>query len=181
MFPDMTPSGMESLTNRSHVNSVNGRTETGLTNISEGSELDLKDKSLSTIPKEMFTFKLKSINLSGNNLAQFPDSLCECFNLKYLYLQNNKIRHIPSAIGKLTKLKFLCIHSNKLQEIPRELGECTQMSKLSLKDNEFSSLPSSLGNMQNLKVFEIEWFKYCIPAIRILGKDGKIKSESMQS
>jgi Leucine-rich repeat (LRR) protein len=96
-----------------------------------------------------------------------------------LLIENNEIENLPASIGKLTYLKVLDIHNNKIEEIPKEIGACVALKKISIKNNNFTALPSSMGSLENLSVMDIEWFKYCLPPIRITDKNGKIKKDSM--
>lgn len=42
------------------------------------------------------------------------------------------------------------------------------MRKINAKYNNFTAIPASIGKLENLQVFDIEWFKYCIPPIKFI-------------
>lgn len=46
---------------------------------------------------------LRELNLSGNQLNNFPEQVFDFFNLKYLYLGGNQISSISRQVWKLTK------------------------------------------------------------------------------
>jgi len=56
----------------------------------------------SALPKS-FGMSVKELNLSGNNLTEFPLQVLDMNNLKYLYLGANKIESIPKDIPRASK------------------------------------------------------------------------------
>lgn len=58
----------------------------------------------SSLPKSFSSSPLlKELNLSGNQLTEFPEQLIVFNNLKYLYLGGNQITSISKNIWKLTQ------------------------------------------------------------------------------
>ena len=55
-----------------------------------------------TLPKE-FTecLTLKELNLSGNNISQFPEQILSFPNLKFLYLGGNAMQNISKDVWRL--------------------------------------------------------------------------------
>ncbi|CAI2380891.1 unnamed protein product [Moneuplotes crassus] len=168
------------LFNKSKSNSDNMKSESCLTNLKTYEKLDYRNQGLSRLPSHELSSKLRSIKISFNSLKRFPEKLCDLIFLRSLYIDNNQIENLPAAIGKLTNLKVLDVHSNCIGEIPKEIGQCASLKRVSIKNNKFTSIPSSMGKLANLAVLDIEWFKYCIPPIRIAEKNGKIRQESMK-
>ena len=165
---------------KSDKNSFVLKSESGWTSIKFNEKLDYSNRGLVSLIKKDLSNKLKHIRLSYNRLSKFPEEIWDLIFLKSLYVDNNQIENLPSKIGKLTKLRVLDIHNNSISEIPSEIGNWVSLKKISLKENKFTSIPFSLGKLENLWVFEIEWFKYWLPPIRISDKKGKIRPESMQ-
>ncbi|KAL4715833.1 hypothetical protein ACJJTC_006412 [Scirpophaga incertulas] len=64
-----------------------------------------------SLPKCFYSAKttLRELNLSGNQLTNFPEQALEIPSLKYLYLGGNKIVSIPKDIWKLSSLQILSI------------------------------------------------------------------------
>jgi Leucine-rich repeat (LRR) protein len=59
-------------------------------------ELDLSNRQLSFIPKEVFSMqKLEELNLSDNKIAVIEPEIKELFRLKVLNLDNNVITDLP--------------------------------------------------------------------------------------
>jgi len=94
---------------------------------------------------------LKVLNLSGNNLSEFPHQLLQADSLEYLYLGNNNIPDIPSEICVLQRLKTLCLGGNKVREVPTSVGDLHNLQGLILSDNLLETLPSSIANLGKLK------------------------------
>lgn len=60
-----------------------------------------------SLPKTFtVTSTLRELNLSGNNLTNFPEQIVDFFNLKYLYLSGNRIVNIPKEIKKMKRQVF---------------------------------------------------------------------------
>ena len=54
-----------------------------------------------SLPKA-FSSSIKELNLSGNNLTDFPPQVLEMTSLKYLYLGGNKIDTVPSEVHRIS-------------------------------------------------------------------------------
>lgn len=101
---------------------------TNLTKFSCTKVLDISNNSLTTLPNifeycplttlvaknnllknsslpKCFTkcSSLRELNLSGNQLNQFPEQVLDCLNLKYLYLGGNGMKQISKNIWRLKK------------------------------------------------------------------------------
>jgi hypothetical protein len=62
---------------------------------------------------------LLNLNLKGNNLTEFPKSLCIGFpNLETLVLSYNQLSDLPDEISHLHNLALLAIDHNVFKELP---------------------------------------------------------------
>ncbi|CAH2284123.1 PH domain leucine-rich repeat-containing phosphatase 1 [Pelobates cultripes] len=91
--------------------------------------------------------KLKSLNLSNNNLGEFPLAVCNIPTLMELNLSCNALRAIPAAVGAMNNLQTFLLDGNYLQMLPAELASLQQLSYLGLSFNEFTDIPEVLENM----------------------------------
>ena len=90
--------------------------------------IDVSSQQLENIPDIFSSFKnLVSINLLGNRIDTFPVELAKTRKLKELSLSSNDLRVIGKEIGKLTDLKILIMNFNKIEEIPKEIGHLTTL------------------------------------------------------
>jgi hypothetical protein len=94
---------------------------------------------------------IKEINISGNQLAHFPDQLLELTSLKYLYLGGNQITQLPYAIRKLQNLQVLHLGGNRLKSVTESVGVLSHLQALVLADNLIERLPDNFGRLKNLK------------------------------
>ncbi|KAJ8922795.1 hypothetical protein NQ315_007830 [Exocentrus adspersus] len=92
---------------------------------------------------------LRELNLSGNQLRQFPEQVLNFLNLKYLYLGGNGMQQISKNIWKLKKI--LSFGGNELTEVPASLGLLQHLQALVLCDNQLESLPANIANLHKLK------------------------------
>ncbi|XP_053322188.1 PH domain leucine-rich repeat-containing protein phosphatase 1 [Spea bombifrons] len=91
--------------------------------------------------------KLKSLNLSNNNLGEFPLAVCSIPTLTELNLSCNALQAIPPGVGDMNNLQTFLLDGNYLQVLPAELANMQQLSYLGLSFNEFTEVPEVLENM----------------------------------
>jgi hypothetical protein len=101
--------------------------------------LDLSNKGLTSIPKEITEFKrLNKIILSGNKFTTFPEELTLVNSLVEVDLSKNKISDIPVSIANLKNLQKLNLSDNDISTLPEGLPNLTKLSELNFKDNKIS-------------------------------------------
>lgn len=100
--------------------------------------------------------KLKSLNLSNNNLGDFPLAVCGIPTLMELNLSCNGLRVIPPAVGEMNNLQTFLLDGNCLQTLPAELGSLSQLSYLGLSFNKFTEIPEVIEKMASMD-------KLCMP------------------
>ena len=96
---------------------------------------------------------LKTLDLYGNYLVEFPQSILKLTNLESLRLRWNKIYQIPEEFSQLENLKYLDLGSNKLTEFPTAIFTLLKLETLNLDQNfilEVFILNSKLENLTNL-------------------------------
>uniref|UniRef100_A0A8C5IKF9 protein-serine/threonine phosphatase n=1 Tax=Junco hyemalis TaxID=40217 RepID=A0A8C5IKF9_JUNHY len=91
--------------------------------------------------------KLKSLNLSNNNLGDFPLAVCSIPTLTELNVSCNGLRSIPAAVGEMHNLQTFLLDGNFLQSLPDELEHIHQLSYVSLSFNEFTDIPGVLEKL----------------------------------
>ena len=126
--------------------------------------LDLKDRGLTSIPKEIGNFKnLNKLYLSSNNLTSLPKEIGNLKTLTLIDLSINNLTSIPEEFGKLKNLIHLNLGTNKLRIIPPAIGNLKNLEVLNLWGNKlrmsFESDPrakwSTIENLKNLIHFRI--------------------------
>jgi hypothetical protein len=120
------------------------------------SKLDLSNKNLDDIPKEVLKLKnLRKLNLSGNNLKQIPKDIVHLKNLESLDVSKNKISNLFSKNFELPKLKTLIINQNNIKTIPSQIKSLTRLRKLQISGNRIENLPPSFSSLDNLTELNI--------------------------
>ncbi|XP_057796593.1 receptor-like protein 33 [Salvia miltiorrhiza] len=114
-----------------------------------------------TIPRELFTAKIESIDLSTNLFeGSIPPNIEKSHNLTYLNLATNNLSSsIPSTIGNLHSLKTLILHSNSfIGQIPSSICNLTSLQFLHLSNNTLhGAIPKCLGHLsKSLQVLHLK-------------------------
>ncbi|XP_048794620.1 PH domain leucine-rich repeat-containing protein phosphatase 1 [Lagopus muta] len=91
--------------------------------------------------------KLKSLNLSNNNLGEFPLAVCSIPTLTELNVSCNALRSVPAVVGEMHNLQTFLLDGNFLQSLPDELEHMHQLSYVSLSFNEFTDIPGVLEKL----------------------------------
>uniref|UniRef100_A0A6I8Q6B2 protein-serine/threonine phosphatase n=1 Tax=Xenopus tropicalis TaxID=8364 RepID=A0A6I8Q6B2_XENTR len=94
--------------------------------------------------------KLRSLNLSNNNLGSFPLAVCSIPTLTELNLSCNALRAIPSQVGDMNNLQTFLLDGNYLQSLPAEMGNMHQLNYLGLSFNEFTDIPEVVEKMASM-------------------------------
>jgi hypothetical protein len=106
-------------------------------------ELDLSNKGLTQLPKEIGVFRnVRSLLLGGNQLESLPGEIRELKRLHTFDLNGNQLRELPDAFGLLRCLEYIDLSNNQLQEIPYIITDCLAVF--------FKEFPSSI-KLLNLK------------------------------
>lgn len=140
--------------------------------------IDLNNSNLQEIPSYIFELSnLNSLSANNNFLTKFPTDLLEKLNLESLSLQKNNIINLPKNWGKLSEtLLHLNISYNEIEYIDEKISELSKIKTLKINNNAFISMNSSIGKLKTLIQLDIEWGKYCIPAL-----DNELKMNNLNN
>ncbi|XP_054166342.1 leucine-rich repeat-containing protein 47-like [Oppia nitens] len=101
--------------------------------------INIEYNKLTAVPDFSALTGLLTLKLSGNQLTQFPTSICcgdqPLQHLSEIHANTNLIEEIPHNINKLPALKTLDLHTNQIQTIPGQLGDCNKLKDINLKNN----------------------------------------------
>jgi Leucine-rich repeat (LRR) protein len=118
--------------------------------------LDLSQKNLKQIPKEIFDLvEITKLYLSFNQITSLPSEIGKLVNLKELDVSSNQITSLPPEIGKLVNLKELSVFNNQLTSLPSDIGKLVNLKELDVSRNRLTSLPSAIGKLVNLKELSV--------------------------
>ncbi|XP_060770021.1 PH domain leucine-rich repeat-containing protein phosphatase 1 isoform X2 [Neoarius graeffei] len=91
--------------------------------------------------------RLRSLNLSNNQLGTFPLALTSISTLTELNLSCNCISSLHPSVGNMHNLQTLLLDGNMLTSLPVELGSLQRLCYLGLSFNEFSGVPAVLERL----------------------------------
>jgi small GTP-binding protein len=149
---------------------VNDKDISELKNLSEVSVVDLKDKKLKAIPKQIeHLINLSRLNLRNNRITHLSENIYNLKNLNYLNLSKNQLTALPSKIGQLKKLTHLDLSKNQLTSLPWEILQLQKLKELDIRENPLISPPPEIGNQGIEMIFEY---------LRQLPKEAKVVNEA---
>ncbi len=107
--------------------------------------LNLSNNQLKTIPVEISSLtSLEQLKLNGNLLESFPTGIESLARLKQLIMTHNKLTSLPATIGNLKALEWLYIGNNQLKSLPKEIDNLRKITRLVVNNNELTSLSDNL-------------------------------------
>ena len=121
-------------------------------------ELDFSVMQIKDAPIEDMSKMQSAINLdlSFNNLIDFPDRLLMLTNLVKLDLSHNQLKALPEYIGRLRKLKSLDLYSNHLERLPMCFSHLKNLAWLDLGKNRLKELPKNFGQLKMLRHLDLK-------------------------
>eukprot|EP00013_Stygamoeba_regulata_P006902 CAMPEP_0177633870 /NCGR_PEP_ID=MMETSP0447-20121125/3068_1 /TAXON_ID=0 /ORGANISM="Stygamoeba regulata, Strain BSH-02190019" /LENGTH=825 /DNA_ID=CAMNT_0019135559 /DNA_START=55 /DNA_END=2532 /DNA_ORIENTATION=+ len=146
----------------------------GLTDVPEKSKDDIANSNVTSLnlsnnkltsasfPPTIFRntptqASLQELDLSNNQLTEFPAVFCTLVNLTCLKLSFNKLTAIPTSLGYLNLLEKLHLDHNVIKSLPVETGTLVNLKELHLENNRLVTLPFELSlcfRLKKLFVFE---------------------------
>jgi hypothetical protein len=95
--------------------------------------------------------KITTLDISNKKLSELPKELFNLTNLEQLLASENSLMHLPKEIEKLKKLSILDLSRNTLYGLPDEVGNLSNLSSINLSFNDdLTELPDNIGNLTNL-------------------------------
>ncbi|XP_057642708.1 leucine-rich repeat-containing protein 63 [Chionomys nivalis] len=101
-------------------------------------------------------FQLIYLNLSFNDLSQFPMEILQLKNLQVLKLRNNPIREIPFQIQQLKYLRNFSIAFNLIKELPVGLFNLLYLEELDISYNEIYNIPNEIQRLRSLEKLNVD-------------------------
>lgn len=99
--------------------------------------LDLSDKGIKELPKEILMFNnLQVLKASRNKIETVPAFVDSLKNLETLILSHNTIREFPNHLSRLNKLRLLDLSSNKIKSLDFPISGFGRLEYLDLSFNE---------------------------------------------
>ncbi|KAF4088828.1 hypothetical protein AMELA_G00059180 [Ameiurus melas] len=95
--------------------------------------------------------RLRSLNLSNNQLRAFPLALSSISTLTELNLSCNCLSNLHPSVGNMHNLQTLLLDGNTLSSLPAELGSLQRLCYLGLSFNEFSGVPAVLERLSGVE------------------------------
>uniref|UniRef100_A0A8C7NHG4 protein-serine/threonine phosphatase n=1 Tax=Oncorhynchus mykiss TaxID=8022 RepID=A0A8C7NHG4_ONCMY len=103
------------------------------------------------LPTDHRLHQLQSLNLSNNQLGQFPMAICDISTLTEVNLSCNYLTNVDQAVGSMTNLQTFLLDGNCLSELPSELGSLQRLGYLGLSFNQFTHVPQVLERLTSME------------------------------
>ncbi|XP_016355561.1 PH domain leucine-rich repeat-containing protein phosphatase 1-like [Sinocyclocheilus anshuiensis] len=113
--------------------------------------------------------RLRSLNLSHNQLGSFPLPICSISTLTEVNLSCNLLTSIHPDLANMSHLQTLVLDGNLLSALPVELGRLQRLVYLGLSFNEFTQVPSVLEQLPAVE-------RLCMAGNKTLVLDGNLLS-----
>ncbi|MCB0643426.1 MAG: leucine-rich repeat domain-containing protein, partial [Phaeodactylibacter sp.] len=114
--------------------------------------LNLSDNQLIDFPIGPLQLrKLEQLDLSGNQLTRLPKDFGRLRQLQDFQLRNNQLKRLPTTFSDLSQLRRLELNGNRLKELPEEFGKLVQLQVLDLSKNRFEQFPLPILTCQQLE------------------------------
>lgn len=136
-----------------------------LANLTHLRALDLRGNKLEVFCESISALThLKILKLDHNLLTTLP---CEVFKLPLtmLTLSDNSLFSISPKISETKSLIVLVVSENQIKAIPSEIGELSNLKTFHMHGNEFSTLPTALSLLSSLEEISLEWLRYTSPGL----------------
>mmetsp|Transcript_8394 Transcript_8394/g.10927 ORF Transcript_8394/g.10927 Transcript_8394/m.10927 type:complete len:258 (+) Transcript_8394:157-930(+) len=120
--------------------------------------LDLAHRGWVTLDDAVWTMSLDLfvLNVSFNNIKEFPPRIKDLTLLKEIDCSCNKLKTFPAEVGQLKRLTKLKCNGNLLEALPAELSGCRLLVELIASENKIKEIPASLGELPTLKVLKLQ-------------------------
>lgn len=106
--------------------------------------LDITDKGIEEIPKEIYKLQsLSVLHLCNNSIKTLPDELYSMHTLTDFCLHNNQITTISERIGNLVNLIQLSISNNNIVELPQSIVQLKKMKSFQMENTQITYIPSN--------------------------------------
>jgi Leucine-rich repeat (LRR) protein len=93
---------------------------------------------------------LRILDISGNGLEDFPESLCHFPSLTALKATNNVLESLPEQFCSLTSIRTLDFEHNRIAWLPSALDNFKDLKCLNLLNNPIREIPDRLGSCEQL-------------------------------
>ncbi|KAF0874362.1 LRC63 protein, partial [Crocuta crocuta] len=96
------------------------------------------------------------LNLSFNDISDFPTEIFCLKNLQLLFLRNNPIKEIPSEIQQLKFLRVFSIAFNLITTLPPGLFSLTYLEELDISYNSIASISNEIQRLRLLEKLNVD-------------------------
>ncbi|XP_029794323.1 leucine-rich repeat-containing protein 63 [Suricata suricatta] len=96
------------------------------------------------------------LNLSFNDISEFPTEIFCLKNLQLLFLRNNPIKEIPSEIQQLKFLRVFSIAFNLITTLPPGLFSLTYLEELDISYNSIASISNEIQKLRLLEKLNVD-------------------------
>ncbi|KAI8959436.1 RAM signaling pathway protein-domain-containing protein [Daldinia sp. FL1419] len=162
----------EAMTSALQENETQAAEASGVsTDLKPGVTIDLSRRNIQALPDEVVDIiknELERLALSHNKLTTLPARFSECTHLRYLNLKGNQIREFPLSLCDIKSLEILDMGRNKIRILPPEIAKLGSLKVLALQKNRIQGLPLCLSEMVSLQMLRLAGNDITFPPKEVL-------------
>lgn len=127
-------------------------------------ELSLNGCQFTDLPEELLSFtNLETLDLTGNDLSMSNFELLKKMKtIKSLNLTGCNLAAFPLPITELPELEILNFWDNNINSLPDELYNITSLKELIIGNNNLHYLSPKIAQLKNLQSFESSATNICV-------------------
>ena len=95
--------------------------------------------------------QLQHLDVSDNELEQFPPSISGLVNLIQLHAAHNNLKKFPSGLENLQRLEVINVSHNRIYLLPKSISSCRNLKRLHISSNNLTTIPYELCTIPNLE------------------------------
>lgn len=119
--------------------------------------LNVSGQKLKSVDQVTSLVNLELLDISANEIVDFPHDIQKLHDLKRLIAFGNKFVSLPKSIGKLKGLTELNLYNNRLEILPPDINKLTSLTSINFGSNPLKVLPS----LAALRKLEAVRFQMC--------------------
>lgn len=123
-------------------------------NLSSMLSLTVRNCDLETLPEELGTTNIETLNIENTRLSTLPEGLARSKSLRIVMLKDNAFTVFPSVLCNLN-LYMLDIVNERIADLPEGVSNWTDLNALRLYNTDLRELPDAFNSWYKLAMLDV--------------------------